>query len=59
MNETPAKYIKSEGLRSLQYVADQSDTPRDTLARWYLSRPNRFKAIVAGIKTRMDKGELK
>lgn len=53
MNQTPAKYVKAHGLPSLQYVADKSQTPRDTLARWFTDRPERFKAIMIGVKQGM------
>ncbi len=49
-----SKTIKAIGLPSLQYVADKSDTPRNTLHAWYITKPLRFNAIVQGIKTIKD-----
>ena len=45
-----SKLIKSKGLKSLQYVADMSDTPRNTLQKWYKTKHKRFIAIVEGVK---------
>jgi hypothetical protein len=42
--------IKAIGLPSLQYVADNSDTKRNTLHKWYKDKPRRFNALIHGVK---------
>lgn len=54
-----AKEIKALGLKSLQYVADNSDTKRGTLNHWYHHNYERFITIAEGVKARKDKGIIK
>ena len=54
-----SKEIKAIGLKSLQYVADHSDTPRNTLHLWYSSHYPRFISIVYGVKAMKDKELIK
>ena len=45
-----SKEVKAIGLPSLQYVADKSDTKRNTLHKWYKDKPKRFNALIHGVK---------
>ena len=54
-----SKEVKAIGLKSLQYVADNSDTPRNTLHLWYKSHYDRFIVIVHGVKAMQDGGLIK
>ena len=55
---TASKEVKRIGLKSLQYVSDNSDTKRGTLNKWYHTHYDRFISIVEGVKVRKDKGEI-
>ncbi len=47
---TASKYIKSQGLPSLQYVADKVGKHRDTLHNWHRDNFALFEVVVSGIK---------
>lgn len=51
--------IKALGLKSLQYVADQSGTNRNLLQTWYHTHYPRFISIVHGVKAMRDGGLIK
>lgn len=53
-----SKEIKALGLKSLQYVADNSATNRNLLQKWYNTKYDRFISIVEGVKTRKDQGKI-
>jgi hypothetical protein len=52
---TPSKAIKSIKLKSLQFVADKSDTHRTVLEGWYYTKPDRFWAIAYGVKYQLER----
>ena len=45
-----SKEIKSIGLPSLKYVADKIKVNPNRLHEWYKTRPEKFKAIIHGVK---------
>lgn len=46
---TASKYIKDQGLKDLQYVADKVGKHRDTINNWYHNNFPLFEAVVAGV----------
>lgn len=47
---TASKYIKSQGLPTLAYVADKVGKPPQTINNWYHDNFALFEAVVAGVK---------
>ena len=47
---SPSKAVKAINLPSLQYVADKAQLHRTVLEGWYTTKPERFKAIIHGVK---------
>tara|TARA_R110002051_G_C8493039_1_gene463526 strand:+ start:121 stop:297 length:177 start_codon:yes stop_codon:yes gene_type:complete len=47
---TASEEIKELGLKSTQYVADNSETDRKTLERWHKTKYKRFLCVVLGVK---------
>ncbi len=46
---TPSKYIKSQGLPSLAFVAREAGVNARTLHNWYHDKNKLFKVVVAGV----------
>lgn len=47
---TPSRAVKAINLPSLQYVADKTQTHRTVLEGWFYTKPDRFNAIIHGVK---------
>ena len=46
---TPSKYIKSQGLPSLAFVAKEAGVNARTLHNWFHDKNKLFKVVVAGV----------
>lgn len=46
---TASRYIKSQGLPSVAYVADKVGKHRDTINNWYHNNYALFEVVVAGV----------
>lgn len=42
-------YVKSRGLKSLQFLSDKTGVPVTTLRDWYRDRELAFKYLVKGV----------
>lgn len=57
-----SKYIKAQGLKDLQYVADAVGKHRDTINNWCHKEFALFEVVVAGVKakeTEIENSQLK
>lgn len=51
---TPAQYVRSRGLNSLQQLSEESTKPISTLRDWYREQPILFDIIITGVLTKIN-----
>ena len=50
---TPSQQAKSIGLKSLVQVSKVADVSPRTLDNWHRDKPELFKTVIIGVKTRL------
>lgn len=48
---TPAEYVKSNGVKSLSFIAEKTGVSVQTLGNWYKNKRPLFDTVVAGVKS--------
>ena len=46
---TPAKYVKTRGLESLQQLSEETTVAVSTLRDWFVHKPRFFDIVISGV----------